>query len=78
MRTRRAGQSALLLLDVIAVLRSEVVEYAVIGAMAASVHGSLRASADADALLSVTVSKLANLSRGSACLLAGGGRAFQW
>lgn len=55
-----------------------MVEYAVIGAMAASVHGSLRASADADALLSVTVSKLANLSRGSACLLAGGGRAFQW
>jgi hypothetical protein len=63
MRTRRAGQSALLLLDVIAVLRSEAIEYAVIGAMAASVHGSLRASADADALLSVTVSKLANLSR---------------
>jgi predicted nucleotidyltransferase len=63
MRTRRAGQSALLLLDVIAVLRNNAVEYAVIGAMAASVHGSLRASADADALLSVTVSKLANLCR---------------
>jgi predicted nucleotidyltransferase len=63
MRTRRAGQSALLLLDVIGVLRNEAIEYAVIGAMAASVHGSLRASADADALLSVTVSKLTNLAR---------------
>jgi len=63
MRTRRAGQSALLLLDVVVVLRNEAIEYAVIGAMAASVHGSLRASADADALLSVTVSKLAKLSR---------------
>jgi predicted nucleotidyltransferase len=63
MRTRRAGQSALLLLDAIAVLNDEAIEYAVIGAMAASVHGSLRASADADALLSVTVSKLKNLSR---------------
>jgi predicted nucleotidyltransferase len=63
MRTRRAGQSALLLLDVIVVLRNEAIEYAVIGAMAASVHGSLRASADADALLSVTVSKLSHLSR---------------
>ena len=63
MRTRRAGQSALLLLDVIAVLRNEAIEYAVIGAVAASVHGSLRASADADALISVTISKLTNLSR---------------
>ena len=63
MRTRRAGQSALLLLDAIAVLRREAIEYAVIGAMAASVHGSLRASADAAALLSVSVSKLANLAR---------------
>jgi predicted nucleotidyltransferase len=63
MRTRRAGQSALLLLDAVAVLRAEAIEYAVIGAMAASVHGSLRASADADALLSVTASKLGNLAR---------------
>jgi predicted nucleotidyltransferase len=63
MRARRAGQSALLLLDVIPVLKIEAIEYAVIGAMAASVHGSLRASADADALLSVTVSKLAKLAR---------------
>jgi hypothetical protein len=63
MRTQRAGQSALLLLDAIAVLKEEGIEYAVIGAMAASVHGSVRASADADALLSVTVPKLMTLSR---------------
>jgi predicted nucleotidyltransferase len=62
MRTSRAGQSALLLLDAIAVLRSETIEYAVIGAMAAAIHGSLRATTDADALLSVTVAKLKNLS----------------
>jgi predicted nucleotidyltransferase len=63
MRTRSAGQSTLLLLDAIAVLKSEAVEYAVIGALAASVHGALRATADADALLSIAVSKLANLGR---------------
>jgi hypothetical protein len=45
------------------VLEEEAIEYAVIGAMAASVHGSVRASADADALLSVTVPRLMHLSR---------------
>jgi predicted nucleotidyltransferase len=63
MRTKRAGQSALLLLDAVAVLRVESIEYAVIGAMAASIHGSLRATSDADALLSMTVAKLKSLSR---------------
>jgi predicted nucleotidyltransferase len=63
MKTRRAGQSALLLLDAVAVLAEENIEYAVIGAMAASVHGSLRATSDADALLSVSVAKLKGLSR---------------
>jgi predicted nucleotidyltransferase len=61
LRTRQAGQSALLLLDAISVLKARGIDYAVIGAMAASVHGALRASADADALISVTVSKLASL-----------------
>lgn len=42
----------------IAVLKAQAIDYAVIGAMAASVHGALRATADADALISVTVSKL--------------------
>ena len=48
MRTRRSGESALLLLDAIEVLAREQVGYAVVGAMAASVNGVLRASMDAD------------------------------
>jgi hypothetical protein len=40
-----------LLLDVAALLNSEAIDYAVIGAMAASVHGLIRASIDADAVL---------------------------
>jgi hypothetical protein len=63
MRTRRAGQSALLLLDAVEILKSEGIGYAVIGAMAASVHGVVRASLDADALLSVTVPQLGNLQQ---------------
>ena len=61
MRTRRAGESALLLLDAIEVLTRESVGYAVIGAMAASVHGVLRASMDADAVLSITTQELGKL-----------------
>ena len=61
MRTRRAGESALLLLDAIEVLARESVDYAVIGAMAASVHGVLRASMDADAVLSITTQELGRL-----------------
>jgi predicted nucleotidyltransferase len=45
------------------VLRSAQVDYAIIGAMAASVHGVIRASLDADALLSITASALADLER---------------
>jgi predicted nucleotidyltransferase len=58
MRAKAPGQSALLLLDVAAILGKEGVDYAVIGAMAASVHGSIRATTDADALLSVTPAQL--------------------
>jgi hypothetical protein len=61
MRTRRAGESALLLLDAIEVLVRKSVDYAVIGAMAASVHGVLRASMDADAVLSITTQELGRL-----------------
>jgi predicted nucleotidyltransferase len=61
MRTRCSGESALLLLDAIEVLASESVDYAVIGAMAASVHGVLRASMDADAVLSITTQELSKL-----------------
>jgi predicted nucleotidyltransferase len=47
------GQSALLLLDAIEVLARERIDYAVIGAMAASIHGVVRASTDADVVLSL-------------------------
>ena len=62
MRTSRLGQSPLLLLDVIQILKREDVEYAVIGALAAAVYGAIRASVDADALVSLTVSKLSSLA----------------
>lgn len=61
MRTTRAGQSAFLLLDAIEILRRESVDYAVIGALALSVHGTVRASLDADALLITTPAQLTRL-----------------
>jgi hypothetical protein len=51
------------LLDAIDVLREVDVHYAVIGAMAASVHGVVRASMDADAILALTTSELPDLER---------------
>jgi predicted nucleotidyltransferase len=63
MRTRASGESTLLLVDAVQVLRGAQVDYAIIGAMAASVHGVIRASRDADALLSSTASALAELER---------------
>ncbi len=53
MRSGGFGQSALLLLDAIEVLARERIDYAVIGAMAASIHGVVRASTDADVVLSL-------------------------
>ena len=63
MKARGAGQSAHLLLDVSAVLAENDVEYAVIGAMAAAVYGAIRATTDADALLSVSVARLGQLEK---------------
>jgi hypothetical protein len=63
-RTTGLGQSALLLLDAIEVLVREQVNYAVIGAMAASIHGVVRASVDADAVLSLISKKPSDLERG--------------
>lgn len=63
MRTTRAGQSALLLLDAVGVLSARKIPYAVIGAMAASVHGIVRASMDADAVLSLTIQETPTLER---------------
>lgn len=61
MRAQRPGQSALLLVDAIEILRQEQVEYAVIGAFALAVHGVVRASMDADILLFTTPRRLNEL-----------------
>ncbi len=63
MRTSRPGESALLLLDVVDLLTAEKVGYAVIGALAASVHGAVRASMDADAVLSIGMREARDLER---------------
>ena len=62
MRTQQAGQSALLFLDVVEVLQRENVDYAVIGAFALSVHGTIRGTTDVDALLFTPPRQLQNLS----------------
>ncbi len=57
------GQSLLLLLDVVALLDAQGIDYGVVGALAASVHGSVRATLDADALVSAPPSRLAALEK---------------
>ena len=61
MRTKRAGQSALLLLDAVEVLQREKIDYGVIGAFALSAHGVVRASTDVDVLLFTTPQHLTKL-----------------
>ena len=63
MKARGPGQSALLLLDVASLLADEELDYVVIGAMAAAVHGSIRATTDADALLSISLSGFSRLEK---------------
>jgi hypothetical protein len=63
MRTTQSGESALLLLDVVNLLREQKSQYAVIGALAASVHGAVRASMDADVVLSVGIQEAQSLKR---------------
>ncbi|MGH8863741.1 MAG: hypothetical protein ACREVZ_03710 [Burkholderiales bacterium] len=63
MRATGPGQSLLLLLDVVALLEEQGIEYAVVGALALSVYGAVRATTDADALVSVSPSKLADLEK---------------
>lgn len=63
MRTTGPGESALLLLDAVDVLTAEGINYAVVGAMAGSVHGIVRASFDADAVLSLSVQRAPELER---------------
>jgi hypothetical protein len=55
MRSRGPGESALLLLDAVDVLKAQKIPYAVVGALAASVHGAVRGSADADVLIGASV-----------------------
>jgi hypothetical protein len=62
-KARRAGQSLLLLLDVADLLRAQEIDYVAIGAIAASVHGMIRGTADADALVSTTPAGLARLAK---------------
>jgi hypothetical protein len=61
-RTQHAGQSVLLFLDAVGILQREKVNYAVIGAFALSVHGTVRATMDVDAVLFAPLRRLANLS----------------
>jgi hypothetical protein len=63
MRTSRSGESALLLVDVVDLLVAKQIEYAVVGAIAASVHGAVRASMDADVVLSLAIGKASDLER---------------
>lgn len=53
MRTRGPGESVLLLIDAVDLLVRRGVAYAVVGALAAAVHGAVRASMDADVLISL-------------------------
>ena len=63
MRATQPGQSALLLLDVLEVLAKDHAGYAVVGAMAAAVHGAVRASLDADAVAFITVGRAHDLQK---------------
>jgi hypothetical protein len=55
MRPRGPGESVLLLLDAVDVLKAQGTKYAVVDALAASVHGAIRGSADADVLIGASV-----------------------
>ncbi len=55
MRASAPGQSALLMADVADLLAMQGIRYAVIGAMATAVHGVVRASLDADAVVTLQI-----------------------
>jgi len=59
--TTGAGQSTQLLADVVSVLNAHGIDYAVIGALAVAVHGVVRASVDADAVVAAAVPQLREL-----------------
>ncbi len=62
MRTSGPGQSALLLLDVIDILSRHMTPYMTVGAIAAAFHGVVRASQDADVVVSLQGAGLAALN----------------
>jgi len=57
MKSHGPGQSPLLLLDVIDILNKLNIPYAVVGALAASFYGTIRAGMDADAIISLRSDK---------------------
>ena len=62
MRTTGPSQSPLLLLDVIDVLDRFKTPYAIVGAIAAAYHGAVRASRDADAVVSLPAADIPRLA----------------
>jgi hypothetical protein len=62
-RPQGPGESVLLLLQVVTLLEKEKIEYAVVGGIAAAVHGAIRATTDADVLLAVAPSRLTALEK---------------
>ncbi|MFI4890038.1 MAG: hypothetical protein ACHQIL_05850 [Steroidobacterales bacterium] len=63
MRAKEPGQSVLMMLDVADALTARQIQYAVIGAMAAAVHGAVRASLDADAIVAIQIPDAQHLRR---------------
>lgn len=63
MRAEGPGQSALLMVDVAQALIADEINYAVIGAMAAAVHGVARASLDADAIVPLRIQEARGLAQ---------------
>ena len=61
--TNGPGQVTDLLQDVVDLLNQQQTDYVVIGALAVAVHGVVRASLDADALVSVNVRRLQEISQ---------------
>jgi hypothetical protein len=62
MRTTGPSQSPLLLLDVIDVLDRLGIPYLIVGAIAAAYHGTVRASRDADAVVSLPLEGIPKLA----------------
>lgn len=61
--TTGPGQSPNLLMQVATLLRDAGIDYATVGAIAASFHGVVRTSMDADAVLRITIQELGVLQK---------------